>query len=125
MKLLLDTHVLLWWLDDPAKLTSQAHQAISDPNNEVLVSSAVIWELVIKSMTGKLTIPRDLEEVIKRSRFEHLGISYNHVLSVLSLPSIHRDPFDRMLVSQALLEQATLVTRDQQLMQYVSACIKA
>lgn len=125
MKLLLDTHVLLWWLDDPAKLTSQAHQAISDPNNEVLVSSPVIWELVIKSMTGKLTIPRDLEEVIKRSRFEHLGISYNHALSVLSLPSIHRDPFDRMLASQALLEQATLVTRDQQLMQYVSACIKA
>lgn len=125
MILLLDTHVLLWWLEDPNKLSKEAHEKISDPKNQILISSAVIWEIVIKSMIGKLTIPDDLEAVIEHSRFQQLDISHRHALAVHDLPAIHRDPFDRMLAAQSFIEEATIVTRDEKLIRYLSDYIQA
>ncbi|MEX2175092.1 MAG: type II toxin-antitoxin system VapC family toxin [Pirellulaceae bacterium] len=125
MKLLLDTHMLLWWLDDPALLAIPAREAISEPSNEVLVSAAVVWEIVIKSSLGKLTIPDDLENVIERSGFVGLPMEAVHVLAIRNLPELHRDPFDRMLAAQAVVESATIVTRDAQLLRYPVPSIRA
>lgn len=125
MKLVIDTHVLLWWLDDPALLSLAARSAIADPANEVLVSAAVVWEIVIKSGLGKLAIPPDLDAVIVKSGFVHLPMTAAHALAITQLPPIHRDPFDRMLVSQAIAEGAQLVSRDALVARYPVACLEA
>ena len=112
MKLLLDTHVFLWWLSDPKLLTSAAANAIADPNNRVLISVAVLWEIAIKRAIGKLNAPIDLQQDVGRAGFDLLPIEVIHVEKTEQLPQHHRDPFDRMLVAQAMVEGATLVTRD-------------
>ena len=112
MKLLLDTHVVLWWLDDPLLLSPGAREAIFDPGNEVLVSAVDCWEIAIKRALGKLTAPRDLRGALQSCGFTELSISPAHALATETLPMHHRDPFDRLLVAQALLEQASLVSRD-------------
>lgn len=112
MKLLLDTHVLLWWLDDPAKLSAAARQAISDRSNDVLISAAVAWEIAIKRGLGKLSAPADLESAILGCGFRTLPISFAHAMATERLALQHRDPFDRILVAQSLAEDATLVSRD-------------
>lgn len=104
MKLLIDTHVLLCWLDDPALLSLAARDAIADPANDVQVSAAVVWEIVIKAGLGKLAIPLDLDDVIRRSGFRYLPVDVAHALAIRNLPNHHRDPFDRMLVAQAVVE---------------------
>lgn len=118
MKLLLDTHSLLWWLDDPALLSEEARDAISEPANEVFVSSAVAWEIAIKRGLGKLTAPRDLEAVIQACGFQTLSITVAHALATELLPPHHRDPFDRMLVAQALIENCMIVSRDPNVARY-------
>lgn len=118
MRLLLDTHVLLWWLDDPVLLASPARAAISLNSNEVFVSAAAVWEIAIKKALGKLQAPDDLEAVMEEDRFQPLPITVPHALAVASLPSIHQDPFDRIQVAQVQLEDLTLVTRDTRLKQY-------
>jgi PIN domain nuclease of toxin-antitoxin system len=118
MTLLLDTHVLLWWLEDPKKLSERAKKAIQDGRNPVYVSAVVAWEIAIKKALGKLDAPDDLEEVIEASRFLPLPITIPHALAVRSLPDYHRDPFDRMLIAQALHEGFRLVTRDQDIARY-------
>jgi PIN domain nuclease of toxin-antitoxin system len=125
MKLLLDSHVLLWWLDDPALLSMVARDAISDPSNDVLVSAAMVWEIVIKSGLGKLAIPADLDKVIVRSGFQYLAVNSVHAFAVQQLPLHHRDPFDRMLVAQAIVESATIITRDANIVRYPANCIGA
>lgn len=112
MKLLLDTHVLLWWLDDPLMIEPGARELIQDERNEVLVSVAVVWEIVIKKAIGKLDAPDDVEDAIAVNRFLPLPIGLPHVLAVRSLGLHHRDPFDRILIAQALVEGGHLVTRD-------------
>jgi PIN domain nuclease of toxin-antitoxin system len=112
MKLLLDTHALLWWLDDPQLLTPTARQAIAEPGNDVLVSAAVCWEIAIKRALGKLTAPADLRGAMQNCGFMELDITPAHALATETLTLHHRDPFDRMLVAQALMEEATLVSRD-------------
>jgi len=112
MKLLLDTHAVLWWLDDPLLLSSTAREAIAEPSNEVLVSAAVYWEIAIKRNLGKLTAPDDLRGALQRCGFIELNITPAHALATETLPMHHRDPFDRILVAQALAEGATLVSRD-------------
>ena len=112
MKLLLDTHVVLWWLDDPNLLDEAARDAIADPNNEVIVSAVVAWEIAIKRGLGKLTAPADLVSAIHDSGFATLPVTFQHALVVEQLPWHHRDPFDRLLIAQAVVEQATFVTRD-------------
>lgn len=113
MRLLLDTHVLLWWLADDRKLSKEARTMISDANHQVLVSAATVWEIAIKAGLGRIEIELDdLEDAIPKSGFEPLPISVQHAVRVGRLPGIHRDPFDRMLVAQAGVEELRLVTHD-------------
>ncbi len=111
MSLLLDTHVLLWWLKDPALLSEGARNAIEDGENLVYVSAAVAWEIAIKRALGKLQAG-NLEEAITENQFLTLPVTVSHALAVEKLPDHHRDPFDRMLVAQAMSERLTLVSRD-------------
>lgn len=125
MTLLLDTHAFLWWLDDPNLLSKSARKAIGDGKNTVYVSAAVVWEISIKRALGKLDAPEDLEAAMAANRFLPLAVTIPHALAVRSLPDVHRDPFDRMLVAQAQIEQATLVTRDAAVQGYDIATITA
>lgn len=119
MRLLLDTHALLWALATPAKLPAPTARALRDPANAVLVSAASAWEIAIKVGLGKLSA--DVDEVVRTSLevgFEELAITLAHAARVRSLPPHHRDPFDRMLVAQAVEEGLTVVTRDAVLGRY-------
>lgn len=118
MTLLLDTHVLLWWLDDPKRLSRAARRAIQDGSNPVYISAAVAWEITIKKALGKLDAPDDLEDAIEANRFLSLPITIPHALAVRSLPHHHRDPFDRILIAQALHEGFRLVNRDSEIAKY-------
>ena len=118
MTLLLDTHVLLWWLDDPHLHSPSARQAIGDGTNTVIVSAVVIWEIAIKRALGKLDAPDDLQAALTANRFVPLPITIKHALAVQTLPDHHRDPFDRLLVAQALHEDFTLVSRDSFVIRY-------
>ena len=126
MNLLLDTHVLLWWLDDPKTLLSeQASTAIEDQDNQIIVSVASAWEIAIKKTLGKLESPDNLKELIADAEFELMPIDYEHAWQVKNLPLHHRDPFDRLLVAQATVENLTLVTRDSYLEAYNVPILKA
>jgi PIN domain nuclease of toxin-antitoxin system len=125
MNLLLDTHVLLWWLDDHPTLSKKAKAAIADGKNLVFVSAATIWEIRIKQTLGKLEIPRNFQRVLDNQLFEMLDITVEHAHTVGDLPTHHRDPFDRMLVAQAKVEGLTLVTRDIRLKKYKVPLIEA
>lgn len=118
MRLLLDTHALLWWRDDSPHLSARAKAEIADPINVVLVSTATLWEIAIKRGIGKLNFPDDLEDVIREESFALLMITYQHLRRLEALPELHRDPFDRMLVAQALTEATPLVTNDLALLAY-------
>ena len=125
MNLLLDTCVLLWWLDDPDLLSEEASTAIKEPDNKIIVSIVSVWEIAIKKALGKLETPDDLKEMIADSGFELMPVDYEHAWQVKDLPSHHRDPFDRLLVSQAKIEHLTLVTRDLKLKAYNAPILEA
>jgi len=125
MNLLLDTHVLLWWLDDDPNLSRQARTAIADGRNLVFISAAVIWEIQIKYALGKLKIPANFREVLEQQEFEPLDITMEHAYTVADLPPHHSDPFDRMLVAQAKVESLTIITRDNHIKKYKISLIKA
>ena len=113
MRLLLDTHVLLWWLSDDRKLATSGRQIIANPNNDVFVSSASVWEISIKMALGRLEIELDdLENAIARNGFRSLPIGFRHAITAGRLPAVHRDPFDRMLVAQASVEELRIVSHD-------------
>ena len=112
MNLLLDTHVLLWWLDDNPTLSKRGKDLISDEQNLAFVSAVVVWEIRIKQALGKLKIPRNFRKVLNEQPFEMLDITVEHAHAVGDLPSYHRDPFDRMLIAQAKVEGLTILTRD-------------
>ncbi|MGH8909273.1 MAG: type II toxin-antitoxin system VapC family toxin [Egibacteraceae bacterium] len=116
MRLLLDTHVVLWWLADSPALSGQAASAIERGGG--YVSAASVWEIAIKRALGKLEAPEDLAEVVDASNLLRLPIQFEHALIVGALPHHHRDPFDRMLIAQAQHEGLTLVTSDALIMRY-------
>ena len=118
MNLLLDTHVVLWALAEPAKLARPARSALEDAQNEVLVSVVSAWEIAIKRSLGKLDAPDDLESAIWMQGFEPLLLTFNHAEQAGLLPPHHRDPFDRMLIAQARAEGLVLVTRDSNIPRY-------
>ena len=122
MKHLLDTHAIIWWMDQDQLLGPAAHAAISDRKNDLLISAASIWEIAIKVGLGKLTLPGEPEavvpEMMERSRVTPLPILPTHALRVASLPPHHRDPFDRMLVAQAQLERVPVLTADGTFLMY-------
>ena len=112
MRLLLDTHVLLWWLRDDRRLPARFAAAITDPAHQVLVSAATIWETSIKIALGKLDVAGDLVEEIDANDFTELPITARHAQRAGTLPRHHDDPFDRLLIAQAQLESLRLVTLD-------------
>jgi PIN domain nuclease of toxin-antitoxin system len=118
MTLLLDTCALLWWLDDPDRLSAEAREAIRDGRNAVYVSAASAWEIAIKTALGKLDAPDDLGGALAANRFLHLPVTIPHALAVRTLPDHHRDPFDRLLIAQALHEGLRLVSRDSDIAKY-------
>jgi PIN domain nuclease of toxin-antitoxin system len=118
MDLLLDTHILLWWLMDDPRLSGRARELVSDPVNMIFVSSVSAWEVAIQQSLGGLTIEASLGAAVQEEGFTQLPISFAHAEEILSLPPIYKDPFDRMLVAQARVEALQLLTSDQRLLQY-------
>ena len=111
-RLLVDTHALLWWLTDDAGLSDAARAALADPANDVLVSTASVWEIAIKRALGKLQAPDDLPDHIAAQGFGWLPVAAEHAWRVRDLPPHHRDPFDRLLVAQALSERMAIISAD-------------
>ncbi len=112
MILLLDAHVLLWWLADERRLADSARSAIASPSNDVLVSAATVWEIGLKRQLGKLNAPANIAEAISGSRLVGLPVSLEDADAASGLPRHHGDPFDRMVVAQARRLSAIVVTRD-------------
>lgn len=124
MQLLLDTHALIWWLSNNSTISSEAKDAIADPDNIVFVSAASAWEIAIKKSLGKLQAPDDLKVQIEKKKFTPLAISIDHALTVEKLPLHHQDPFDRILIAQAISENLIIVTRDRKFEAYEVKTIK-
>ncbi|MGC9260173.1 MAG: type II toxin-antitoxin system VapC family toxin [Phycisphaerae bacterium] len=116
MKVLLDTHALIWWLADHPALSKQASHAISLSTNRVFVSAASAWEIAIKVRAKKLTVPEallaDFSGVLTQAGFDPLPMNIAHAMCAGKLPGEHRDPFDRMLIAQAQIESMALIGKD-------------
>ena len=118
MHLLLDTHALLWWLEDSPRLGPDSRARIADTRSRVFVSAASGWEISIKRAAGKLDAPHDIDGVLDSLGFERLAMTFRHGERADSLPPLHRDPFDRMLVAQAREERLILVSADARVREY-------
>ena len=118
MNLLLDTHILLWWLSDDPELSRHTREAIQEASGVVAVSAATVWEIAIKRSLGKLDMPSGWLSDIRAEGFQQLPVSWDHAQRVELLPSLHRDPFDRLLVAQAQMEHFVLVTADEVIPEY-------
>ena len=125
MNLLLDTHVLIWSLENHPGLSDAAREAIIDGENLVFISAVSVWEISVKQAMGKLHVPDNLIEEIQIHRFTPLEINLQHAHLAGRLPAIHKDPFDRMLIAQSMLEKLTIVTRDQIMSQYDIPVLRA
>ena len=118
MKLLLDTHILLWWLSQDRKLSQLETDIITDPDNLIFVSAATAWEIAVKRMIGKLEAPDDLPAALAANNFFELPITIEHSQKLYQLPLHHNDPFDRIMVAQAISEDLTFMTRDAKIALY-------
>lgn len=121
MRILLDTHVLIWALSDPGEISEDARRLIVDPEVPVLVSAATAWEIAVKQSLGKVVLPRPAEiwlpRAVASAGFEWLAITHEDALRTRALPWHHRDPFDRLLVAQAM-RGLTIATRDEMIARY-------
>lgn len=119
MRLLLDTHILLWWCNDDPALSRNLRQAIAAPDADVFVSSVSLWEIAIKSARGRLQFPIErIDQILADCGFEPLPITMLHARTLAALPLLHLDPFDRMLIAQAQSEALTLISVDDQIARY-------
>lgn len=118
MRLLADSHVVLWWLEGAARLSPAATDAIANGQNDLFLSAATVWELSIKQSIGKLRLDVDLRVHAQDQGFTELPVTGHHASTVRDLPFHHKDPFDRLLVAQAMVEGLTLVTADPALRAY-------
>jgi PIN domain nuclease of toxin-antitoxin system len=122
MRILLDTHAVLWWNVDDDRLSDAARDVIRDGGNEVVVSAASVWEIAIKSAKGRLDLPtpvdRYIDDRLRRNRWSPLAIDHRHVIRAASLPGYHRDPFDRALIAQAQIEGLPILTTDAAITRY-------
>jgi PIN domain nuclease of toxin-antitoxin system len=118
VNLLLDTNALLWWLADSRELGESAREAIRDPARVVHFSAVNVWEIVIKRAIGKLTVPLNFSQVLSEQPFERLEMTVEHAFKASELPMHHRDPFDRLLIAQCLVEGLALVTNDGEIARY-------
>ena len=125
MKLLLDSHAFLWWLGDDNQLGPGARRAIENVDSLVYVSAATAWEIALKRANSKLEAPGDIREWIEQSAFSDLPVEVEHAVASAELPWHHKDPFDRLLVAQARIEDMTLVTRDDEVRQYEVSILDA
>ena len=116
MKLLLDTHTFIWWDNEPEKLSQKVNDFLLDNTNEIILSVVSVWEMQIKIQLGKFKLKLPLQEIIesqqKTNNIYILPIELKHVLALSNLPAHHRDPFDRLLVTQSNIEDANLVSKD-------------
>ena len=122
MKLLLDTHVFIWWDSNPAKLSKKTLALCSDPGNTLFLSVVSVWEMQIKMQLGKMKLAFPLQDIIREQQKENglqiIPVELAHVLSLQSLPAHHKDPFDRLLIAQARAESAVLVSKDKTFLKY-------
>lgn len=125
MKLLLDTNALIWLLDEPHKLAQGVLRDLRNPDNALFASTASRWEIAIKKALGKLSIPAGFDDAVQEQRIAILPVTWAHARAVEVLPMIHRDPFDRLLVAQAIVEDAILVSSDPQLFRYPVRTLRA
>ena len=125
MQILLDTHILLWWLADSSKLSRKARELIADPANTIIVSAATAWEISIKQTLGKISIEGDLETEVRANGFGSLPIGFSHAAATKGLPANHRDPFDRILIAQAQVENLSILTADRHIPKYPVETIQA
>jgi PIN domain nuclease of toxin-antitoxin system len=116
--ILLDSHILIWWLGDDVRLPEASRVAISDPQTPCFVSAATLWEIGIKRRLGKLDAPRSLLPIIEDEGFVTLDITPIHAERAADLPPIHEDPFDRLLIAQGMEESLTIATIDERFAQY-------
>ena len=125
MRLLLDTHSLLWAIFEPKKLSIEAQEVIANKNSVAYTSIASLWEIAIKRNLGRLDVPDNFFDAIEYGGYELLNITIPHIKDYTSLPLHHRDPFDRILIAQAISERLTLITRDKNIDQYDISIIRA
>jgi PIN domain nuclease of toxin-antitoxin system len=119
VKFLLDTHALLWWLADDSQLGRQARELVEDPGNDVLVSMVSLWEIAVKTHIGKRQADiKEIMDAVRQEGFTLLDISMPHLLALAGLPTHHRDPFDHLLVAQAITEDATFISEDRNTARY-------
>jgi PIN domain nuclease of toxin-antitoxin system len=118
VKLLLDTHAALWWLSDDPRVGPEATRQLVDTTNQVLLSAAVVWEVAIRRSLGTLEAPDDLAATLLGAGALPLPVTLEHAAAVETLPWHHRDPFGRLIIAQALIEGASVVSRDEPLRQY-------
>lgn len=120
---LLDTHILLWWLNDNKKLPKKLRSFIIDPSNDILVSAVSVWEIVIKCAISKLKTDEIFFEKLDQESFAKIDINFKYVETVDNLPLIHQDPFDRLLIAQAKVENLKFITKDKVIAQYDIKCM--
>jgi len=118
VKFLLDTHVLLWWLSNDSALPVPAAGAIANSESAVFVSAASVWEIAIKVSAGRLEVPDDIIDEIRSNQFDELPIAFLHAIAAGALPPHHADPFDRILIAQAMVEGLTLISHDRRFSNY-------
>src|ERR1700749_2053840 len=118
MRLLLDANAFLWWVTDSTRLSNTARIAIADDQNTILMGVGSLWELAIKRSLGKLDFPHDFQTVLRNEAFELLPITYEHLNTLEALPLRHRDPFDRLVIAQAIADNLTIITSDQKFALY-------
>lgn len=122
---LLDTHIFIWWMKQDKRLKKEIKTILTDPENHIFLSIATVWEIVIKKKVGKLKVPHSWKEDLRESAFLLLPISLEHTFKLETLPLFHHDPFDRMLIAQAICEGATFITSDEKIWKYDASILKA
>jgi PIN domain nuclease of toxin-antitoxin system len=118
LNLLLDTHILIWWLAKDPKLSPAEINIITDPDSIIFVSAATSWEIAVKKMIGKLNAPDDLPAALAANDFLELPITIEHTQYLYQLPLLHNDPFDRIMIAQAISDSLVFLTRDSKVFLY-------
>lgn len=118
MNYLLDTHILIWWAEDNKKLSSDFKKIITDTTNNIFISVASVWEVEIKTKLKKIKLKTPFEKIVNKYGFNYLDIKLNHILGLKNLKDYHKDPFDRILISQSISEKMTLLTDDRLIKRY-------
>lgn len=118
MNYLLDTHILIWWAEDNKKLSPSFKELIADSANDIYISVASVWEVEIKTKLKKIKLKTPIEKIVDKYGFNYLDIKLNHILKLKHLKDYHKDPFDRILISQSISEKMTLLTDDKIIRKY-------